>query len=486
MKLEIACDPQLDVVMTFIQARTGLVFPPSRRLDAEACIRRTMDVGRIDSPQRFIQRIEADETLFDRLITALTVSETYFFREPRQFEFIRLQILPELQRGRAANASLHVWSAGCATGEEAYSLALLLDEERPGHHASILATDISDTVLTAARKACYKSWSFRGNNTDAMARYFHRRNDHFVLQDKFRRRVTFRLLNLADETWPSPATGTSNIDLILCRNVLIYFDQATVARVARQLFAALADGGWLITGPSDPPLWDYAPFETKVTEAGVLYRRTSQVVCLPSIDEVASSPACVSGLAPDDEPSAISQWAAGGVAAEFAQVAPQPDPGQPPFAGGRDGEPSPAAGLADDLARCVSSIRALADTGQLNLAATQAAAAIEVFPLAVELHYLHAIALTGLEHHDEATASLRRVIYLDPSLAVAHFTLGSILWRSGAVTDARRSYRNALALCAERPPLERLPLSEDETAGRMTEATRNQLRFIDGDLETRP
>jgi chemotaxis protein methyltransferase CheR len=481
VKLETTGDPQLRVVMEFIRARTGLVFPPSRQLDAEACVRKAMEVATIGDSRRFLQRLDADESIFDMLITSLTVSETYFFREPRQFDFIRLHILPELQRERPLDAELRFWSAGCASGEEAYSLAILLEQERLAQRASILATDISGTVLTLARKASYNSWSFRGNCADAMAQYCFRGNDRFVLQDRLRQRVEFRSLNLAAENYPSLATGTLNIDLILCRNVLIYFDQDTVARVARRLFAALAEGGWLITGPSDPPLWDHAPFETKVTEAGVLYRRSRQVVSLPSFGELASAVDRIPRLVLDDEPLAARDAAKG-----FAQVVPQADPEQTLSPDGFDGQPPSSPELPNDIAPYVSSIRVLADAGELHPAATEAAAAIQAHPLVAELHYMHAIVLAGLGRCDEASASLRRVIYLDPSLAVAHFTLGSILWRSGAVADTRRCYRTALALCAERPPQEFLRLSEGETAGRMVDAARNQLAFIDGDLETIP
>ena len=119
MKPEATCDPTLLVVMEFIQARTGLMFPPSRRKDAEACVRQAMKAAKIDDSQRFLRRLDADENLFDGLITSLTVSETYFFREPRQFEFIRRHILPELQRACLPSAGLRFWSAGCASGEEA-------------------------------------------------------------------------------------------------------------------------------------------------------------------------------------------------------------------------------------------------------------------------------------------------------------------------------------------------------------------------------
>jgi chemotaxis protein methyltransferase CheR len=477
VKLEPTPDPPLGVVMEFIQARTGLVFPPSRQRDAEACVRKAMQAAGIDDPSRFLGRVEADASLFDALITALTVSETYFFREPRQFEFIRAHILPELRRTRALSAGFRFWSAGCASGEEAYSLAILLEQEQLAARASILATDISGTVLTKARKASYNAWSFRGNTTAAMAPYFVQRSGRFVLQDRLRARVTFRSLNLAVENYPSPVTGTSDFDLILCRNVLIYFDPDTVAKVARRLFAALAEEGWLITGPSDPPLWDHAPFEAKLTEAGVLYRRPHRLVSLPSFSEFGNSPDRIPSIALDDEPFA---------ATAFADAAPQPAPARTLSPVSLDGEPPPLAEFQDDIARYVASIRTVADAGELDRAATEAAAAIQVYPLAVELHYMRAVALAGLGQGDEAAASLRRVIYLDPSLAVAHFTLGSILWRSGAMADARRCYRNALVLAAERPPLESLRLSDGETAGRMADAARSQLALMDGGLETMP
>jgi chemotaxis protein methyltransferase CheR len=481
VKLETTPDPPLRVVMEFIRARTGLVFAPNRQQDAEASVRKAMEAAKIDDPRRFLGRLDTDPSIFDTLITALTVSETYFFREPRQFEFIRSHILPELQRERALSAGLRFWSAGCASGEEAYSLAILLEQERLAQGVAILATDISAAILTRARQASYNSWSFRGNSTDAMAQYFDRRGGRLVLQDRLRQRVAFRSLNLAVENYPSLATGTLDMDLILCRNVLIYFDQDTVARVARRLFSALAEGGWLITGPSDPPLWDHAPFETKVTEAGVLYRRSRQVISLRSLGEPASSIDRISRLALDDEPSAAK-----GAAIEFAEVVPQLAPEQTLSPEGFDSEPRPSPKLPDDIARYVSSIRALADAGELQPAATQAAAAIQAYPLAAELHYMRAVVLAGLGQYDEASASLRRVIYLDPSLAVAHFTLGSILWRSGAVVDARRCYRNALALSAEQPPQESLSLAEGETAGRMAEAARSQLALVDGDQEKIP
>jgi tetratricopeptide (TPR) repeat protein len=205
------------------------------------------------------------------------------------------------------------------------------------------------------------------------------------------------------------------------------------------------------------------------------------VASLPSCREPASSAYRGSCRVMDDETLATK-----GVATKSVQVVPQaaPERALSPDKFGR--ELSPSMESLNDVAQYVSSIRVLADSGELHRAAAEAAAAIQVQPLAAELHYIRAIILAGLGQYDEASASLRRVIYLDPSLAVAHFTLGSVLWRSGAEAETRRCYRNVLALCAERPPQELLQLSEGETAGRMAEAARNQLALIDRDRETMP
>ena len=256
-----------------VRARTGLVFPPNRRREAEAGVRRAMAKAKISDPGQFVKRLSADRHVLDHLIDELTVGETYFFREPHQFELIRRQILPELGRRRHPAATIQVWSAGCASGEEAYSLAILLEEEGLADRSRILATDISRAALARARIATYGAWSLRSDQDDLADRYFHYKGSRLVLAGRFRDRVSFARLNLAADNYPSLKTATIAVDLILCRDVLIYFNQATVRKVAGRLLSCLADGGWLITGPSDPPLWDYAPYDTVVTPAGVFYRR---------------------------------------------------------------------------------------------------------------------------------------------------------------------------------------------------------------------
>ncbi|MBC7818111.1 MAG: chemotaxis protein CheR, partial [Planctomycetaceae bacterium] len=168
---------------------------------------------------------------------------------------------------------LRAWSAGCASGEEAYSLAMLFDSEGWAGRSHVLGTDISARALAAARRGSYREWSFRGDGAAQALRFVTRRSEEHVIADALRGRVEFKPLNLAIENYPSMAAGTVALDLILCRNVLIYFDLATVASVARRLFESLVPGGWLVTGASDPPLGEHAPFETVIAPEGVFLRR---------------------------------------------------------------------------------------------------------------------------------------------------------------------------------------------------------------------
>ena len=146
---------------------------------------------------------------------------------------------------------IRAWSAGCASGEEAYSLAILLSQMGLGDEASVLGTDISQAALATARGGRYRDWSLRGASPDFMARYFRSAGPSWSLIEPVKRCVRFAFLNLALDAYPSHVSSTHAMDLILCRNVLIYFDAWTVEQVARRLRESLAPGGWLYVGHSE-------------------------------------------------------------------------------------------------------------------------------------------------------------------------------------------------------------------------------------------
>jgi chemotaxis protein methyltransferase CheR len=482
--LDIANSATNDIT-NLVRTYAGLVFPPNRWPEVERVIRKTMANVGVAEPQDFVRLLQANRQVLEGLIGSLTVGETYFFREPAQFEMLRHEILPALRDQHQPGSRLRLWSAGCASGEEAYSLAIALEQEGFIDNAVIIGTDISRAALAQAAKAVYGPWSLRGGLADVIGQYFHRqdsrrRGERFVLLDRIRRRVAFNYLNLAADEYPSPANGTAGSHVILCRNVLIYFEPEAAARVARRLFDSLAEGGWLITGPSDPPLWDLAPFETVVTEGGVFYRRGTQtgIRRRQTVNPVPRPQPPAVGLPKTEQPPAPE--IATKIAAEIPPAIDSLAEARLAFSKGdfehvlrrtRD--------MADDAEACVLRIRAAGNLGDRHHAEAAASAAVQKHPLCTEIQYLRAIVLMDLGRHEEAAVSLRRVIYLDRSLAAAHFTLGSALLRYGAVTEARRAYQNAFALCASRPEDEVVPLSEGERAGRLAGAAKAQLASID-------
>ncbi|MBY0522028.1 MAG: hypothetical protein K2R98_01430 [Gemmataceae bacterium] len=446
--------PEYEALARLVSQRTGLRFPSERRDGAESGMRRAMGGA---TPASFYAAAERGGEAFDALIDELTIGETYFFREPEQFAALSRVVLPEIRQRKGPAQSIRVWSAACATGEEAYSLAMLLEEEGLADRAEVLGTDLSPAALERARAADgYRGWSLRGEGAIRARRYLVAHGSRLVLDERIRRRVIFRPLNLTSDAYPSASTGTTGLDLILCRNVLIYFDTATTRNVARRLLACLAPGGWLVTGSCDPQLAAHAPFETVLTDAGLFYRKEGG--------------APVEGLQPRFRPApAAPQLPASESLAESRLPVMRELPADVLVA-------------IPDPSDAVGRIRALANV-DLAEAEHACTAALAQQPLAAELHYLHAVLLLGRGDKGAAIHALRRVTFLDPSLAVAFLTLGTALEYRGDRAGARRAYRNASRLAAAQPPDEPAPLGDGETAADVVCACERRLASLGGDGE---
>ncbi len=467
-------DAAYAAVADLLRRRAGLSFPPVRRDAAELGIRRAMVRAGVGDPDQYREHLERDADAFDDLLVELTVGETYFFREPEHFAFLRREVLPELRSRLGNNAWVRAWSAGCASGEEAYSLAILFEQEGLGTQSYVLATDVSRAALAKARQASYSPWSLRGEGAVIARPYLHAEDKRLVVSDKIRRRVTFDYLNLALDRYPSFAVGAWGMNLILCRNVLIYFDADAIRATARRLYETLAPGGWLFTASSDPPLGHDAPFETVATDGGIFYRHGVRPVAIALPVVVPAPPPLPPPVPPllvvmPPAPPAVDPLVEARVA--FAE-------------GDYERAVERSRGLTADSAR-VLHVRSLAN---LDVAAAErtCAEALGRAPLSVELHYLHAVLLLNLRRDNEAVRALGRVLYLDRSLAVAHLTLGSIQQHGGDRDGARRAYRNARDLAAARPPDEPAPLADGETYGRLAETAAAQLLLVETSAEARP
>jgi chemotaxis methyl-accepting protein methylase len=208
----------------------------------------------------------------DELVEHLTVGETYFLRDPAQVAALRQVILPEILERRLGDRRIRVWSAGCSTGEEPYTLAILLHEQTILDDWGVLlvGTDVNRESLRIAREATYPAWSFRATSEQFRQRYFEPVGMNWRLTDSVRRMVRFGWSNLAADPLTPPS---ADFDLIACRNVTIYFDEAATQRLYRTLVAALAPGGWLVLGPSDPLPADRDELDRVETHNAVFWRR---------------------------------------------------------------------------------------------------------------------------------------------------------------------------------------------------------------------
>jgi len=436
---------------THLTARTGLTFPPHRSAELIRGLRLAdIEGDRARDPERLVQRLESEPEVWERLLDQITIGETYFFREPEHFELVRREVLPVIVAERGPSPAVRVWSAGCASGEETYSLAIVLHQQGMLSRASVLGSDISRAAVSRAREGVYRSWSLRGADLAGLEPYFVVEADRFRISNELRARVRFEKINLAEPEYPSASNGTASLDLIFCRNVFIYLNADTIREVAARFFRALAPGGYLVLGPSDPLLLD-AGFEVLTTRAGIAYRKPTS-----ELPVVATRPVRFEPEAP-----------------AVPVFAPRPSFSLPDEVTPPSPPPEPAA------VESVEEIRALANQKGAVAAERACSRAIEAAPLSVELHYLQGLMLLELGDHDNAVSALKRALYLDADLAIAHFTLGSLLSKVGDRRGAERAFRNAQRCARKTPSEEPLPLSDGLLAGGLARAAERELGLID-------
>jgi len=236
----------------------GQWFPGSRQGELVRALHRSAErAGFGTRLEDFVTALETspDERVRDLVIQEILVGETYFFRDSSLWESLEHEILPDLVQRHAPTRNLRVWSAGCSTGEEAYSLAMLLRANLPRLEdwtLHLLATDLSETALERARMAIYRTRSLRELDRGRWIASFEASGATVRLKDDLRQMVTFRRHNLSAEDFPDPLTN--RMDLILCRNVLIYLDRDLVCRIIARFSECLRPGGWLVLAPTEVPL----------------------------------------------------------------------------------------------------------------------------------------------------------------------------------------------------------------------------------------
>jgi chemotaxis protein methyltransferase CheR len=478
MRNEDALTRMADLLAT----RLGLHFPAHRLRDLERGLdRAARETGRegADEYANWFLSSPATRPRLESLARHLTVGETYFFRNPELLATLEEQVLPELiEERRQSDRRLGIWSAGCCSGEEPYTIAMLLDRLIPDQSnwsISILATDINPAFLAKAREGVYGEWSLRATTDETRRRYFRSLpGRRFELRPDIRKRVEFASLNLAEDAYPSRKNGTEALDLILCRNVLMYFTQERAREVAERFHGCLRPGGWLATSPTEASRELFARFETVSGPNSIIFRkRAPDALDIPSSATIgsgeirplvaSSQPATVGYGRPDPAPhSARSATRSPRSPAHRGRF----KDGQRSKTGSGDRRPpSESSSLSgQEIAGLVDAAREQAGRGRLDEALENCLKAIDADKLTASHRYLLATIELERGRLDEAAQALIKAIYLDPDEVLPHVALGNLRLSQERHGEAERHFDTALRLLRRMPGHQKVPESDGLTA----------------------
>jgi chemotaxis protein methyltransferase CheR len=438
----------------FLRDRFGLDYPLPKKAELEkSCAR--LAAGRPSA--QFCADVTSgpDEKLLQRLVNELTVGETYFFRIQAHFDALQNVILPGLYRKRREEKCLRVWSAGCATGEEPYSVAMLILEtlaEPESWNIDLLATDVNTDFIADAREGRYREWSFRKVGEYWRRKYFTPRGETWQVADRVRGMVRFATANLREERDNVVAAGPAPFDLILCRNVLIYFDDESIAQVSAFFRRYLAPGGWYVGGHVEPVVFQDG-FEAVTFPGAIVYRRREvgeEVPAKKRRPPRERKPAPRRARRPADKLAQADRLVAGGQDQQALE------------------ELEGIVSARDDAEACWRMGRVLGNLGRYEEALDWCRRGKELDQTDPHGYYIAALVQEEMGAYEEAFENLRRSLYVDKSFVLGHFSMGNYFrWRRQEARAAR-SYRNVLRLLEDRGDEEEIS-GDGLTVGRLRE-----------------
>lgn len=425
----------------------------------------------------YFRVLERDEDEFKELMNLVTINETSFFRFPAQFDAFRNSVIPEIIAGRspAAPKRFRVWSAGCSTGEEPYTIGMTLRDsmlDGAGYQCEVIGTDVSTQALERARSAVYPARSLATLQQQIVQRWFEPVKDGHRPIKPVRDLCGFHYHNLIKD--PYPLAFMSGWDVIFCRNVTIYFRLESTRRVVQNFYDALNPGGYLFIGHSETLTSISEKFEPVEVDGVFLYRKPplrhavtfDEIVSRrtkaprPTTAELASRherspsrferkprtvPVPVTPVEPTHAPGDTSETAAGHVARAHELL-----------------ESAQAASALSYARRALAlepqnvdahlvAAFAHADLGQLDEAMAQAQVVLDTYPLTAGARYIMGIIRQQRGDLDTALSEFKRTVYIDRDFVLAHFAMANIYRARGQNSEACREYENTLRAIYVKP-----------------------------------
>lgn len=481
----------LQQLASLLLERAGLKITPDGYHSLRLALSTRMPFSGLEDAEEYVKRLRTQEDELRKLLPLVTVGHTEFFRDPKQFGALENRILPDiLARARRETRRVSIWSAGCATGEEPYSLAMVLAELGAlPIEVDLWATDLNLAAVEAAKQGRFSSRRVSSIPSDRRTRFFRQVPDGHEIVSSLKDYVRFDGQNLAVPVFEK--VKPESLDLILCRNVIIYFDLPTIRALMDRFLTALRPGALLLLGYSESLFKVYDRFEMVEMEGSFIYRRPLKPLepRAPGpgpkpVPQAAPPPAPPRASPPKKSPSPVAATSAAPpqaldsdvrtptrktpkLTAEFLEAArTRPNempawslmlsPGERLNAAVRMIERgdfvSAVATVEQLLTDEPNHLDALLTVGNLYSLTGRITDAREAFvqalnrePLCVEARVFGGLAALQAGELPEARGEFGKALFLEPSLAIGHYLMAQVHERLGDHEAARRSYRNAIS-----------------------------------------
>ncbi|MBI1921435.1 MAG: response regulator [Geobacter sp.] len=468
----------------YILERCGLHFEPRNAKLLQRGLVNRMGALKISSFREYydylVQHAERRGEL-NKLLQFLTVGETYFFRYHAHYEILREQVIGDAteERRKDGTRRLRLWSAGCSTGEEPYSLAITVMESLPDWRdwdIQILATDINRRSLKRARDGVYSHRALRVTPGEYLGRYFEKVGTSFIVKDEVRSLVEFAQFNLQTPVFPGMGDPTGGFDAIFCRNVMIYFNVQTMREIVKKFTRSLVPAGYLFLGHSETLMQISSDYERLSRHGGFYYRKKDGVA-------VAASPREGSGRLPEaaapvaaGKPSPFKRRREPPRVPELPAFLPVPLP--PASASPEvlfrqaeklfDDEHYEAASevleevlaaVPDHTGACVMQGFILANSGRFEEALACCERALRLDDLLPQAYFLKGLIMELIDRETEAVKEYRKAILLDMFFVMPHYHLGKLFVRTGKHREGLRELKNCRKILAGSPESSIVPHS---------------------------
>ncbi len=452
---------QIIHIAQLIQQQLGLIYNGNKLNDLKRRLNHVLkEIPERQHEQTIAHLLAGEFERIPNLIAELTIPETYFLRNIRLFKALKSKILPEIIERKKYSHQINIWSAGCSSGEEPYSVAILLheilQEKISQWKIQLIATDLNENILQKARRAVYSEWSFRGVPPDFKARYFSPLPQAlYQLKPEIKETVSFFQHNLIEGSYP-PTRNVQNFDLILCRNVLIYMSHTTVQTILEKFYGILNDWGYLITGPSEFPTLKNKKFKPVIIEETIFYQKAKQHA--PALRQPT----------PDTRKKRFSPRQPFRIKAPFPKK-------KTDFSLEIVKKDEKKDKIKPLVSKTLDSVRNSANLGHLDEALEYCKQYVKHHITDKHGYYLMGTILTEKGDLKEAETYFKRAIFLDPDFVMAHFALANVYAATERTDQAQKQFRNVLNILKTMAPSEPVPEGEGMVVSHLLEMV-NQLQ----------